>query len=62
MSVSLLIWLSTRKCTREIRRTSGEAAKFEIARGYTADVFLNHTVLQGVTTGFERRNFVSRIQ
>ena len=38
--------LSTQKCTREIQRTSGKAAKFEIARGYTADVLLNRTVLQ----------------
>ena len=38
--------LSTQKCTREIQRTSGKAARFEIARGYTADVLLNRTVLQ----------------
>ena len=54
--------ISTQKCTRETQRTSGKAAKFEIARGYNSDVFLNRTVLQGVTTGLERRHFVSRIQ
>ena len=63
MSVSFwLILLSTRKCTREIQRISGKAAKFELARGYATDVFLNSTVLQGVTTGLVRRIFVVRIQ
>ena len=60
MSVSFwLVLLSTRKCTREIQRITGKAAKFEIARGCTADVFMNRAVLQGATTGLVRRKIVS---
>ena len=39
-----------------------EAAKFDITRGYTADISLNRTVLKGITTGLVRRNFVLRVQ
>ena len=56
MSVSFrVVLLFTRKCTREVQRITGKAAKFEIAHGYTADVFLNRTVLQGETTGLVLR-------
>ena len=59
MSVSFwLILLSMQKCTREIQRITGKAAQFETTRGYTADIVLNLSVLQGVTTGIVRRNIV----
>ena len=45
-----------------IQRISEEAAKFEITRGYTADISLNLAVLQGITTGLVRRSFVLRPQ
>ena len=57
-----LIWLSTHKCTREIQRISGKAAKVEIARGSTSEVSFNRTVLQGATAGLVRQHFVSRIK